>query len=146
MLRFYPWHPNKEFLKQSSSSVVYPLSSMVDDSWLDMIWKFNRFMSVMWGMDHVWQGCWSSKRPHHDHKLHPRDDQLLPLILIKPRTWTMLLISIIMVQGWWCMYRYDIPPFSECYMRKCSTSDRLGSSHRPWHDPQLHPRHTQLLP
>ena len=59
----------------------------------------------------------SPHRPHHDHKLHPGQTQLLPWILEESRiSWTMLLVSDIVVQGWWCRYGYDISSFHDCYM------------------------------
>ena len=57
----------------------------------------------------------SSHRPPNDHKLHPRHAQLLPWIL-EPRSWIIILISHVVVQGLWCRYGYGIPPFHVCYM------------------------------
>ena len=57
----------------------------------------------------------------------------------------MLLISGVVVQGWWCRYRHGIPLFYECYS-VWAMFDRLVPPHRPSHYLQLHPRHAQLLP
>ena len=66
----------------------------------------------------------------HDHKLYPRHAQVLPWIL-EPRAWTMVLISGVVVQGWWCRYKYTIPPFYECYI---SHGPRLiGVDHPTYH-------------
>ena len=59
----------------------------------------------------------SSHRPPHDLQLHPRHTQLLPWILEEPRAWTMLLISGVVVHGWWHRYGYAIAPLYECSMR-----------------------------
>ena len=50
-------------------------------------------------------------RPPHDHKLHPRHTQMLPWVS-ELRTWTMDLVSGVVVQGWWCRYVCAIPPLA----------------------------------
>ena len=50
-----------------------------------------------------------------DHKLHPRHAQLLPWIL-ELRAWTMIFISNVVFQEWWCRYGYAIPPLHEYYV------------------------------
>ena len=57
----------------------------------------------------------SPHRLPHDHKLHPWYTQMLPWIL-EPRSWTMVLISGIVVQGWWHSYGFGISLFHDCYM------------------------------
>ena len=83
----------------------------------------------------------SSHRPQHDLQPHPRHAQLLSWFSEPRRTWTMHLISGIVVQRQWYMYGYVVPLFYECYMRAWIMPNRGGSPYRPQH----HPRHAQLL-
>ena len=53
----------------------------------------NHFMSVIWGMDNIWQRDGSPHRPWHDLQLHPKHTQLLPWILEPRASSIMLFIS-----------------------------------------------------
>ena len=110
ILSCYPGYWNQD-LEPCSSPVVW--WSKNDDTGMDML--SHCFMSVIWGMHHVWQGC-TTHRPQHDHQLHPRHAQLLPWFS-EPRAWTIDLIGGVVVQGWWRRYGYAIPPFYECCLR-----------------------------
>ena len=58
----------------------------------------------------------SPHRPPYDHTLHPGHTQLLPWFS-KTKDWTMDLISVVVVHGWWYLNGHAIPPFHECHMR-----------------------------
>ena len=77
------------------------------------------YPTVLWVLYEV---CISSDRggapswwTQYHLQLHHIHAQLLPWIL-EP-TKSMDIISDVVVQGWWHMYRYTVPLFYECYMR-----------------------------
>ena len=86
----------------------------------------------------------SPHRPPYVHKLHFRHAQLLPWFS-KTRAWTIDFISSKVAKGWWYLYGHNIPLLMSVIWGMYNVS-RLGSVNRPWHDLQLHPQHTELLP
>ena len=72
------------------------------------------YRTILWVLCEVWTISDRFGSPHrlrHDLQLLPWHTQLLPCILEPRASWTMYLISCVVVQGWWHSYRYFIPPF-----------------------------------
>ena len=95
----------------------------------------------------AWTKSDRGRSPHiqlNDLQLQPRHAHLLPWFLY-PRTWTMALSSVIVVQGRWYRYGYAIPLFNECYD---TPMDILSQCFMPqtteW--PPTPSGHVQLLP
>ena len=77
------------------------------------------YPTVLWMLYEAWATSDRVGQPHilhHDLQLHSRHARLLRCLL-EPWTWTMHLISSIVVQGQLSMYGNAIPLFCECYIR-----------------------------
>ena len=78
------------------------------------------YPTILWVLYEAW--AMSDKlmlphRPRHDLQLHHIHAQLVPWILEPRASWTVVLISGVVVQWWWRRYWYGITLFYECYMR-----------------------------
>ena len=98
------------------------------------------YLTISWVLYVSWSMSTRSGSPYrqlHDHKPHPRHDQLLPWKL-ETRAWIMDLISGVVVQRWWYSYVYGIPPFHECYMTCEPYLTGMDHLFRPHHDHKPH--------
>ena len=102
------------------------------------------FISVIWGMDHGWQG-WITSHTNEWPPTMPNESSPVTLVLSPT--------SLNHAPHQCCSDPMMMVHVRICYLTvllvlygACTTSDKGESPHIPQHDLQLHPGHTQLLP